>query len=272
MMISALLIAASLSFAEADSADKLRGGRLLGADEVMAKSTVILIFKSGGDTSLCTGTLIAEDLILTAAHCLTGTVPLIHFGTNVLKGGNRVQATVAIYPRSYSSVVSATNRYDVGLVRFAGGLPQGFEVARFAPRGYEPRVGDRVTVVGGGSDRIGGNPKFGRLKTARFTVTRHYSQTELELRQKTFGAVCPGDSGGPAFTTDAKGELRLWGVANLVGGIRLPLIRPCGMMSVYANATSAALADWVEDGAREIRAIDCSAANADCGVPTRRQE
>jgi len=148
----------------------------------------------------CTGTLIADDLVLTAHHCVT---------ERDKKGGilHRDQEASAIRVElggddlpwgevGVKAVVSPACGYEQGtgdlailvLSRKLVGMPT------FEPRVSEPPIlGEEVTPWG-----------FGRCAMTEGPIHRHSRNggTILELESGVFradAAVCPGDSGGPVL-------------------------------------------------------------------------
>jgi hypothetical protein len=268
LLISAVVVSSS-AFAET-------GGRLVKSSDPIAASTVGLRFLDGENEGGCSGTIIADNLILTAAHCLKGSVPEISFGADMNNPVQTVSGDFMFIPSDYNDATEAQNRHDIGLIKFSGGLPSGFHpvslvapsrsaaVAEGVPSKSALHVFTPIIVAGYGIDRLGAPPShFGELKRARLHVSIfRASRTERQALQTSFGGICPGDSGGPAFI-EKKGTLYLWGVNNLISGAKSPISR-CGFMGTYADVSSPELATWLETTIEHVGDIQCGVGTYDC--------
>ncbi len=154
-----------------------------------------------GDVS-CTGTLIYENQVLTAHHCVSARDELgrvlsrdvspeevtVELGGDYLPWGEvGVRAVVA------PSCGYAAGHGDIAILVLDQKLPQAKTVV---PRlDTEPRVGERVRAVG-----------FGRCDTAEGIRRHQRSSGAIEIvssdRFKLDAVICPGDSGGPALSVE----------------------------------------------------------------------
>ncbi|MDJ1006674.1 MAG: trypsin-like peptidase domain-containing protein [Paracoccaceae bacterium] len=167
-----------------------------------------------GGGSSCSGTLVAADLVLTAAHCLTGNV-----GETELDAGHidfhpgrspglpppdpipgEIAAVHPIYGFGIGPV-TARMGFDFGLLRLAAPVPVG--VARPLDMGPLPEVGDAVLIAG---------YRGGQGEVAR---QRHCEVIEANHAFATLGCeVDGGESGSPMLQLSASGPLVVGVLAN----------------------------------------------------------
>ena len=166
-----------------------------------AARAIVMVVDPRGD--LCTGTAIARDLVLTAAHCVarkeryqvkvyqTGTV--IPVRAVASQPGFRLES----YARSRATA-------DVALVKLAAPLPDVIVPAALAPA-RRVKVGERLTIAGFGTVVDGSARGLGVPRMARLEVTGQPGSLQIRLvdpatRNLSPGlGACTGNSGGPAF-------------------------------------------------------------------------
>jgi secreted trypsin-like serine protease len=179
------------------------------ADEALARHVVAVAGQRG---SACTGTALARDLVLTAAHCV--------------RPGARY-AVIEFDPprRSRRMIVSSFERHpqfdpgnalargetaDLALLKLAEPLSARTVPAALGARDVFP-AGDRFVVAGFGNFVVRGDGSFGTLRAAQLMAVRHPSSLQLRLADPaTRGehpglGACSGDSGGPVFEDTARG-------------------------------------------------------------------
>ena len=172
-----------------------------------AARPIVMVEDTRGD--LCTGTALARDLVLTAAHCvarkLAYTVTAYQTGTQV------PVRTVAIHPRFDLRAFAASRATaDLALVKLARPLPDiVVPAALAAPR--RVAVGETLTVAGFGVTRAGTDFGLRIPRMAKLSVTGQPGSLQVRLydnatrNQRTGLGACTGDSGAPAF--DGEGPL-----------------------------------------------------------------
>jgi hypothetical protein len=149
-----------------------------------------MVFRPDGP---CSGVVVAQDLVLTAAHCVVATSRFKIVGHLAAVPYHLADVTeVALHPQfSWPAA-------DLALLKLSKELPTGFAPAFLDKRSVV--LGDRLIVVGYGVSTQGDANTAGRPRMATFVVT-NTSDNLLTLRDAAGGAlsICGGDSGAPAF-------------------------------------------------------------------------
>ena len=167
---------------------------------------------------LCTATALAPDLVLTAAHCVSGRLKR---AVKVYQTGQTIAvAHVAQHPRfNFASYLASRATADVALVKLAAPLPAIIAPVTLAePRRVAP--GETLTIAGFGVTKNGTPLGLGIPREARLAVTGKPGSLQIRLFDPATRNVrpglggCTGDSGAPAFETDASGALRIVGVVS----------------------------------------------------------
>lgn len=185
-------------------------------DPAHAAVVFVLMGHEGG----CTGTLIAPDVVLTAAHCVapveSPTDLRVGFGRAVGYSMTWIPVAEARYHDDYDADWPA---YDIALIRLARPAPEDIEPIPYLPAELritqeQVSAGVELHFAGFGKTESGGS---GRMLQVRDTVelaceneagcpwgTSPYAPRmapwTLCYDQKP-GGPCSGDSGGPAFVT-----------------------------------------------------------------------
>ncbi|MGX7706058.1 S1 family peptidase [Methylobacterium sp. Gmos1] len=168
-------------------------------DASLARSSVMVLSSRGG---VCTGIVLARDVVLTAAHCAApGAEHRVHFrdesGSPVLLG----VAARAVHPGYDAGAIAGRRRsIDLALLRTETALP-----ARFVPASLTEApvaAGTPLTLGGYGVARPGDHRSTGTFRTATLPLVEPYGPSRILvwLKGGSAAGACEGDSGGPIVT------------------------------------------------------------------------
>ena len=187
--------------------------------------------KYGSGFSLCTGTLIHEEIVIYAAHCGDGDIE-IGLGNVSLDPPQLVTTEYCSVNPEYDGD-EATDFAFCKLAAPITGIPitpplMGCEGAEYLQPGSD------VAIAGFGSDSIDGG--FG-IKRWAITTLQSVAGKEAVVGGDPDPGPCPGDSGGPAYVQLADGSWRVFGIASTVEA-------GCGGKGRYALVPAAI--PWIE--------------------------
>lgn len=224
------------------------GGTEVSSTDSISKSTVAIFDAYGGQ--LCSGSLITDNIVLSAAHCV-GLAPkymVIIFDVDaetILNNSAGAFKKLLAHPRvrQVEKVVvsatwksrqnEATDTGDVSIFKFTGKAPTGYAPAKMLKDVSVLQNGALVTLAGYGITQ--GQPQSGTAVLRQVQVAiadNKYSSTEIKLDQTQGHGACHGDSGGPAFV-QVNGENLLWGITSR--GVD-DAKNDCSRYSAYTNA------------------------------------
>ncbi|MFH2005343.1 MAG: trypsin-like serine protease [bacterium] len=248
-----------------------------------------LTFQSYGWTNGCTGTLIADDVVLTAAHCVQNWNgdPMSPDRVRFVVGEN------AIYP-DHTFTVSATFAHqsyngdadhDLGMLKLAQGVTAAGVDAIPIPvnqldlaTGF---LGEIMQNVGYGATEVDDENHWQLWTTEPVTEVQPGWFQVFGGGAPNGSSVCYGDSGGPSLWLRAGASLRLvgtvsWGDPSCMdydyfarADDNLAFIeQQTGTLDPCVGITSAGLCDedvalWCENG--ELRQQCCAATGQACG-------
>jgi len=166
---------------------------LTGADPdavTLQRYTVVV----AGTKGRCTGVVVAQDIVLTAAHCLeAGKLRVV----TSFRPTAFVDVTQAVSHPNYKATERGSP--DLAVLQLAKPLP-----GQFSPAHLEPRwVGEHADLIVAGYGKSAENDKGTNpvLRTVLQHVANRYS-TYITLRGvgESAAGAAPGDSGGPVFS------------------------------------------------------------------------
>ena len=209
----------------------------------------------------CSGTLIADDLVLSAQHCvdipetLNGKLTKVVFGTNIFdKKATSVPVARYLRPSDVPGLKlsDAPLANDLLLVKLARPAPKAWRrvsvgLARQTPEAYSDIM--RIYAYG---DRIESDEDYtsGLLRSVDLVNTTPRISTDSKFLAKPLRGggtgVCNGDSGGAALLLD---EAKLPAVAGILSSTSLPC---AGSTSVLINPAFGPLAEFVRKGSRAL--------------------
>ncbi|WP_434384561.1 S1 family peptidase [Melittangium boletus] len=164
-------------------------------------------------TLLCSGALVAPDVVLTAAHCLEvfgpGGAYEVFLGERLPEDsgaqGRFVRVARAVRHPAY---VPATHAWDVALLRLASPVDVP-PLALAAPEDEGLMPGGLARVVGFGATKdptlAGGTRRQGDLRVTQVDAASFRAGPAPAMS-------CVGDSGGPVLARDARGQEVLVGI------------------------------------------------------------
>jgi secreted trypsin-like serine protease len=208
------------------------------ADRLLARHAVLLFNRLG----VCSGVILAPDLVLTAAHCA---VALGKGGR--IAGKPAVDVTdVAVHPQYEHGMRSVTP--DLALLKLARPLPPNLVPAMLNPRPVAE--GESLFIVGFGKaeraeKRVSFTPRMAMLvvveRSANLLTLTDPGHSGLMIADRG-GKIsgCNGDSGAPAFT--------MRGGIPAVAGVLSGSNHDCGGIT-YIIPTVTYLG-WIRDTAR----------------------
>lgn len=267
----------SQSIERGPSSDAIVGGQAVASTDPISHSTVQLINlvaerdPSTGDiaitgASFCTGTVIAKDLIISAAHCTIYNPQLmfIYFSDTVPKslgtlfdGKNpllrQVQGGITSPRWPELSEATAKDWGDISLLKFAGGLPAGYVEAKLIPEKAVLSNDQAVTLAGFGWTQGSPTVKATELRRVDVSVAdAKFANTELMIKTGAGKGACHGDSGGPAYVT-VGGTQYLAGLTSRADHDTDPGGKCIGL-TIYTNVQ--AYLPWIAATSKILQAAD----------------
>lgn len=207
------------------------------------------------NNSICTAVIIADNALLTAAHCLAGdasnTKVIFHPSISCESGFNVNQHAVGVKKlikhENYSADLSdggINSTADIGLVILNEPVPDGYSIFNLASMPTSSAGLHDLYLYGYGEVgwEQGGEMILRRtsIKSDRYLID--IPNKKVVVRQNQGTGICQGDSGGPAFIIEG-GELKILGINSYVSADT-----DTDMCADTAVETLApAYKDWIEE-------------------------
>lgn len=167
-----------------------------------ARHAVMILGDRG---STCSGAVLTQNIILTAAHCVTGsTAYRVHFRTPDNTPILIEPASIHIHPEyNPDAIRKRVKSIDLAIITLAAPLPD-----QFAPialdHAWQPIPGSLVTVLGYGLASEKDRKTLGTYRRIDLVIIEPYGKSSILLwlsappstNGKSGGGACHGDSGG----------------------------------------------------------------------------
>ena len=260
-----------LALSAACSSQPTSKPKVLGGDDNFALGnpspySTVAVTDVGVD-SVCSGTLISDDLVVTASHCfenITNVAQIrIFYGDNIFKAKPAEFHTAKDYrvfnPSGFSQALFPN--YDVAWIRLADPIPAGHHPAEILRDATAVNSGDDLVLAGYGVTKDdcewfpGIAPDcLGSRYEAAVQLYQYYNTADyhdlIVIHGKPEHGECHGDSGGPTFV-DVGGKWYLTGVTNGLDAVLTPDAADGCESGEGVNTFVGAYASWIEQSSGE---------------------
>jgi hypothetical protein len=224
------------------------------------RSAAVRVESSRGE--LCSGAVIAPDLVLTAAHCVTEAVA---YRVVAVDQGFRPTVVRAIAVATHPAFVPGTTPrtqpgVDLAILRLEA--PLGPDFRPLDPRGATTvGPGEAVAIAGFGLSDGRGTRSARTLRQANLLAlgTLQVANQVMvvvdgeRLAERPGAGACRGDSGGPVFRGGGAGGYQLLGIISWSSGAMNADRSACG--GITAVTPVAEHASWIARRSAELRRL-----------------
>jgi hypothetical protein len=223
------------------------------AVDASAYRSEVMILSSRGN--LCSGIVLRQDLVLTAAHCIEPGLSYKLYELDAERMPVFYELAKTVVHPQFSKATFTANRAtpDLALLKLAAPLPAKFLPAVLSTPREQVAVGERFAIVGYGVTGPRDNRSAAVLRRADLIATGQPGNLQLRLfdpgtKGETSGlGACTGDSGGPAYE-ERDGRRLVYGVISWTTGPKLG--EGCGGLT---GVTPLELhLKWIVDTARKL--------------------
>jgi len=238
------------------------GGSDVPPQDPVAQSTVLIIGKIARATFTCSGTIIGNDLVLTAGHCLGGpgyASLTVYFSTDRDGSGPAIAVKQQERPDSYNTDHDGKPWDDIALLKLAEPIPAGYHPVPTLADAQWIQNGAQLLLAGYGmnvpvapEDGDGGTGHLRKVEQKILQADYTKSEMLVDIHEK---GSCFGDSGGPAYIETAKGLILAGVTSHLTENDRLPdeghrKRYGCLVDMVYTNVL--AQSEWIRSAAAKL--------------------
>lgn len=215
--------------------DELLSGNIIGGQLVQQNdpdSKLVAMIFSGG--MLCTGAAIGKNVILTAAHCISGTketTAVAFYTSRSCESGfdkyeHSQQVERMFVNEEYDANAPADKmKGDIALIVLKNEIPEGYVIHKIADPDKINLEADLLLYgygrISGKGDSRAGSGMLRKTSLAMLKVKILKSDRKVEIDQSSGSGICQGDSGGPSFVEvmGADGaERQILGINSYVSG------------------------------------------------------
>jgi hypothetical protein len=163
----------------------------------------------------CSGALVGQRAVLTAAHCIAEGPAASQFSVYV--GRQWYQVESAWYQSKYdpSQPASVSAKYDLGMLILTRPVTSTRPLAILS--GRRLKRGSQITISGYGANEISNDPNrpaIDNLKVGAARVVGTDGRVIFSTFSSNGASTCAGDSGGPASVAYGRSGLALAGIVS----------------------------------------------------------